>query len=91
MVRFSSEALQAGIEKHAIDGVPAQIYAPANTVAECFKYLNKMAADAAIEVLRESWRARNCKLEELWRYAAICRSANICFKIINAERPPPAA
>jgi len=73
MVRFSGEALQADIEKHVIDGVPAQIYATAKTVADCFKYRNKMGADVAIEALRESWRARKCTLEELRRYATIFR------------------
>jgi predicted transcriptional regulator of viral defense system len=77
IVRFSGEALQAGIETHVIDGVPAQIYSTAKTVADCFKYRNKIGVDVAIEALRESWRARKCTMEELWHYATICRVANV--------------
>jgi predicted transcriptional regulator of viral defense system len=77
IVRFSGEALQAGIETHVIDGVPAQIYSTAKTVADCFKYRNKIGVDVAIEALRESWRARKYTMEELWHYATICRVANV--------------
>lgn len=77
IVRFSGDALQAGIETHVIDGVPAQIYSAAKTVADCFKFRNKIGVDVAVEALRESWRARKCTMEELWHYATICRVANV--------------
>ena len=73
IVRFSGEALQAGIETHTIDGVPTKIYCLAKTIADCFKYRNKIGLDVAIEALRESWRARKCTMDDLWRYAIICR------------------
>jgi predicted transcriptional regulator of viral defense system len=76
-VRFSGEALQAGVEMHTIDGVPTQIYALAKTIADCFKYRNKIGLDVAVEALRESWRIRKCTMDELWRYATICRVANV--------------
>lgn len=77
IVRFSGEALQAGVETHRIDGVPTQIYSLAKTIADCFKYRNKIGLDVAVEALRESWRARKCTMDELWRYATICRVANV--------------
>lgn len=77
IVRFSGEALQAGVETHTIDGVPTQIYSLAKTIADCFKYRNKIGLDVAVEALRESWRARKCTMDELWRYATICRVANV--------------
>lgn len=77
IVRFSGEALQAGVETHMIDGVPTQIYSLAKTIADCFKYRNKIGLDVAVEALRESWRARKCTMDELWRYATICRVANV--------------
>jgi predicted transcriptional regulator of viral defense system len=77
VVRFSGKALQSGIETHVIDGVPTQIYSLAKTIADCFKYRNKIGLDVAVEALRESWRARKCTMDELWRYAAICRVSNV--------------
>lgn len=77
IVRFSGEALRAGVETHMIDGVPTQIYSLAKTIADCFKYRNKIGLDVAVEALRESWRARKCTMDELWRYATICRVANV--------------
>ena len=77
IVRFSGEALRAGIETHTIDGVPTQIYCLAKTVADCFKYRNKIGLDVAVEALRESWRAHKFTMDELWRYATICRVANV--------------
>jgi len=77
IVRFSGEALQSGVEMHMIDGVPTQIYSLPKTIADCFKYRNKIGLDVAVEALRESWRARKCTMDELWRYATICRVANV--------------
>ena len=77
IVRFSGEALQAGIETHTIDGVPTKIYCLAKTIADCFKYRNKIGLDVAIEALRESWRARKCTMDEMWRYATICRVGTV--------------
>lgn len=77
VVRFSGKALQSGIETHVIDGVPTQIYSLAKTVADCFKYRNKIGLDVAVKALRESWRARKCTMDDLWRYAAICRVSNV--------------
>lgn len=77
VVRFSGQALQSGIETHVIDGVPARIYSLAKTIADCFKYRNKIGQDVAVEALRESWRAHKCTMDELWRYAVICRVSNV--------------
>jgi predicted transcriptional regulator of viral defense system len=76
-VRFSGEALRAGIEVHTIEGVPVRIYDPGKTIADCFKYRNKIGLDVALEALREGWRDRRFTMDELWRYAAVCRVANV--------------
>ena len=51
----------------------ARIYNPAKTVADCFKYRNKIGLDVALEALREVIRERKCTTDELWQYAKICR------------------
>src|SRR5689334_3269191 len=45
IVRFSGCALMSGIEEHLIEGVKVRIYSPAKTVADCFKYRNKIGLD----------------------------------------------
>lgn len=77
IVRFSGEARTAGVEKHAVDGVDVHVYGVAKTIADCFKYRNKIGIDVAIDALREAWRSRRCSADALWRYAAICRVTNV--------------
>jgi predicted transcriptional regulator of viral defense system len=77
VVRFSGAALLEGCEEHMIEGVPVKIYNPAKTVADCFKFRNKIGLDVALEALRETWRARRCGIAELMRYARVCRVANV--------------
>ncbi len=77
IVRFSSVALDSGIEEHQIEGVAIPVFTPAKTVADCFKYRNKIGLDVAIEALRECWRSRRCTMDELWKYAKVCRVQNV--------------
>ncbi len=73
IVRFSGDALTQGVEQHAIEGRPVKIYSVAKTVADCFKYRNKIGLDVALEALREAWHARHFTMDELDRFARICR------------------
>ncbi|MBU2602467.1 MAG: type IV toxin-antitoxin system AbiEi family antitoxin domain-containing protein [Actinobacteria bacterium] len=73
IVRFSGPALASGIEQHDVDGVAVRIYGPAKTVADCFKYRNKIGLDVAIEALRDCWNRRLCSMDDLWNYARVCR------------------
>ncbi len=77
IVRFSKEALSAGVEEHIIEGVTVRVTNPAKTVADCFKYRNKIGLDVALEALRECWNKKRCTMDALWRYAGICRVKNI--------------
>lgn len=73
IVRFSGEALTEGIDEYTIEGVQVRINDPAKTVADCFKYRNKIGLDVALEALREVLHSRKCSIDELWKYAKICR------------------
>jgi predicted transcriptional regulator of viral defense system len=77
IVYMSGKAFQSGIEIHPIEGVQVPIYNPAKTVADCFKYRNKIGLDVALEALRECWRERRSTMDELWHYAKICRTSNV--------------
>lgn len=83
-VRFSGAALTAGIEEHIVEGVLVKVYSPAKTVADCFKYRNKIGLDVALEALRDCRRQRQCSNDELWHYAQICRVANVMRPYLEA-------
>lgn len=84
IVRFSGKARVKGIEEHDIDGVTVRIYNPAKTVADCFKYRRKIGMDVALEALRDYWRSRRGTMDELWRYAAVCRVTNVMRPYLEA-------
>jgi len=77
IVRFSGAALRSGVEDQFIQGVKVRVFSPAKTVADCFKYRNKIGLDVALEALRESWREHRCTMDDLWRYAKVCRVSNV--------------
>ncbi len=77
VVRFSSAAITSGVEQHQIEGITVPVFSPAKTVADCFKYRNKIGLDVAIDALRECWRSRRCTMDELWKYARVCRVQNV--------------
>jgi predicted transcriptional regulator of viral defense system len=73
IVRFTGPALTAGIEIHQLEGQTVRVFSVAKTVADCFKYRNKIGLDVALESLREGWRKRRFTMDELDRCARICR------------------
>ena len=83
-VRFSKTALEQGVEEHIIEGVRVRVFNPAKTVADCFKYRNKIGLDVALEALRECLRERMATVDELWRYAKVCRVAKVMKAYLEA-------
>jgi predicted transcriptional regulator of viral defense system len=84
IVRFSEPALSFGVEEHAVEGVTVRIYSPAKTVADCFKYRNKLGLDVAIESLRDCLRQRKATMDELWASAKVCRMTNVMRPYLEA-------
>jgi predicted transcriptional regulator of viral defense system len=80
----SGSAFGYGIERHQIDGIPVRIYSPAKTVADCFKFRNKVGIDVAIEALREALRAKACSRDEIWAAAKICRVSAVIRPYMEA-------
>ncbi|MBN8495766.1 AbiEi antitoxin N-terminal domain-containing protein [Accumulibacter sp.] len=77
IVRFSGKAFTEGVEEHVVDSVTIRITGVAKTVADCFKYRNKIGLDVALEALREAWHERRMSSDDIWRYAKVCRVANV--------------
>jgi predicted transcriptional regulator of viral defense system len=83
IVRFSGPALEHGGETHQIEGVTVRVTSPAKTVADCFKFRNKIGPDIALEALREYRRARR-SLDDLVQAAQEVRVANVMRPYLEA-------
>jgi predicted transcriptional regulator of viral defense system len=77
IARFSGPALTEGFEIHILEGVMVRVTNPAKTVADCFKYRNKIGRDVAVEALRDAISQRKATVQELDHYAHICRVARV--------------
>jgi len=84
VARFSPAALAAGIEQHRVEGVTIRVYSPAKTVADCFKYRNKVGIDVAVEALRDFTRQHRGGANELARHARICRVTRVMQPYLDA-------
>ena len=80
---LTSTTFNAGIEKHNINGTEIRVYNPSKTVADCFKYRNKVGLDVAIEALKESLRSKKATIAEILRYADVCRVRNVIMPYIE--------
>ncbi len=77
IVRFSGAALSDGVEEHLIDNVPVRITGIARTVADCFKFRNKIGMDVALEALHEAWKNKLATMDELWHFAEVDRITTV--------------
>ncbi len=84
VVRFGGPALTAGVEEHRVEGARVKVYGVAKTLADLFKYRNKVGLDVALEALREAWRERRFTMDELDRYARICRVQRVMGPYLEA-------
>lgn len=82
--RFSGRALTAGIETHRLHGIEVKVYSAAKTVADCFKYRRRIGTNIAVEALKDALRQRKCTMDDLWRYARICRVSRIMQPYLEA-------
>ena len=81
---FSGQAFALGIQTHKIDGVPVRIYSPEKTIADCFKYRNKMGLDIAIEALKLYREKKRFKYEDLMEIARACRVEKVIRPYLEA-------
>jgi len=84
VVRLSGASLTEGIEDHKVEGVPIRVYSVAKTVADCFKFRNKIGLDVAIEALKDSRGEKKATINEIYRYARICRVSNVIRPYMEA-------
>ena len=82
--RFSRESLNAGIETHTLDGVSIRVYCREKTLADVFKYRNKVGLDVALEALRTYRSQQKPDFQAVLKYARICRVENVIRPYLEA-------
>lgn len=84
VVRLTEPSLSEGVEKHVVEGVPVRVYSVAKTVADLFKFRNKVGLDVAMEALKDSLRQKKATVYDIYRYAKICRVSNVIRPYMEA-------
>jgi len=86
-IRFfwiSPEPFRAGVEKHKKDHVEIKIYSAAKTIADCFKFRNKVGMEVALEALREGLRQQRCTPNEILHFARVNRVERVMLPYLEA-------
>jgi len=76
-VRFAGLSLTFGVTDYPVEDGSVQVYTPAKSVADCFKFRSKVGTELAIQALRECFREKKASMDELWTAAKVCRVANV--------------
>ena len=84
MVQFTGKAYSEGVEAHERDQMQIRVYGVAKTVADCFKHRNKIGLDVALEALKDARARQKASADERWRFAKICRVANVMRPYLEA-------
>jgi predicted transcriptional regulator of viral defense system len=84
LVRMSGKSLVEGVEERIFDGVTIRVFTLAKTIADCFKFRNKIGLDVALEALRDGWQKNAISMDEVWHYAKINRVANVMRPYLEA-------
>ena len=84
LIQYTGDAFTQGIETHRIDQVDLRVYSVEKTVADCFKHRNKIGLDVALEALKGARSQKKASADDLWRYAKVCRVANVMRPYLEA-------
>lgn len=83
--KFSPESYHAGIEEHQIDGVTVKVYSPEKTIADCFKFRNKIGMDVVLESFKLYKSRMKFNHHKILEYARICRVEKVIFPYLEAS------
>ena len=83
--QFAEAAYQAGIETHMMDGAKVQIYSPEKTLADCFKFRNKIGMDVVLEALKLYRSRMKFDSKKILEYARICRVEQVMHPYLEAS------
>jgi predicted transcriptional regulator of viral defense system len=81
---LTEPVFRAGVETHIVDGVSLRIYSPAKTIADCFKYRNKIGIGVAVEALRMLRERGELDPDQILHFARICRVEKVMKPYLQA-------
>lgn len=84
VMRFSGAALTHGVETHSVEGARVRVYSVAKTVADLFKYRNKIGTDVAVEALREALGFHRITMDDLVAATRVCRVERVIAPYLEA-------
>jgi predicted transcriptional regulator of viral defense system len=82
--RFSEATFKAGVQTHTIDRVAIRVYSPEKTLADCFKYRNKIGLEVVLEALLAYRRRRGANLQKVLEQARVCRVEKVIRPYLEA-------
>jgi len=84
ITRLRGAAYSEGIQTVTDHGAPIRVYSAAKTVADCFKFRNKIGLDVALEALKDAWHSRKVTMAELGHFAKINRVERVMQPYLEA-------
>ncbi|SRR6266851_2855999 len=81
---FTGRSFTEGIETHKVDSIGLRVYSPEKTLADCFKYRNKLGLDTVLEALRLYRSRRRPNVDDLMKFARICRVEKVMRPYLQA-------
>jgi len=81
---FTGRSFTEGIETHRVDGMRLRVYSPEKTLADCFKYRNKLGLDTVLEALRLYRSRKRPNVDELMKFARVCRVEKVMRPYLEA-------
>ena len=81
---FSPSAWKAGLEVRSVDGFKIRVYDLAKTVADCFKFRNRIGMNVAREALKIAITEKGVDPNDVMRYAKLCRVDKILKPVLEA-------
>jgi predicted transcriptional regulator of viral defense system len=83
--RFSRPSFAAGVTTHDIGGASVRVFDAEKSIADCFKYRNKIGLDIYLEALSLYKRRRGASLQRVLEYARINRVGNVIRPYLEAS------
>lgn len=84
VVCVAPKVFDLGVEEHRVEGQTVRVHSVARTIADCFRFRNKVGLDVALEALAEAWRAKRLKMDEFHRIATKLRVQRLVQPYLEA-------
>jgi predicted transcriptional regulator of viral defense system len=80
---FSPETYSAGIEEHELERNQVKVYSKEKTIADCFKFRNRIGLDVALSALRNCL-GKGGSRREILHFSRVCRVENVIRPYLEA-------